>query len=275
MKEQSKPIDAAVGYLREMIDADCILSFGSRIRHSFTTSAFTDEAEEEQKSIHYDLLAIIPDSEGEKADYIGRLEEFKDLFFTVNLLVRTNSAVQKELDANSRFFHTVLEKGELVYSKTGALPTGLTGQFDAKANYEAAAEYWDDILESTDETIGMCYNCTNPRIEIPLLHGCLKQICEGLIFLMLGLRTEGYTLTQLLSLCDSIDTRFRDLLPIVNDGDRYHYGLLMAGEWIGQFGRDREPISAFVEKQCDDFRDLAKEVCELELERRELALLQA
>ncbi len=272
MKEQSKPIDAAVGYIREMIDADCILSFGSRVKHSLSTSAFKNGEEDEQKSIHYDLLAIIPDSEGKKADYMGKLEEFKDLFFTVNLLVRTNSAVQTELNANSRFFHTVLEKGELVYSKTGALPTGLTGQFDAKADYEEAARYWDDLLESTEESLGLCYNCFNPRIEIPLLHGCLKQICEGLIYVMLGLRTEGYTLPQLLSLCDSIDPRFQDLLPMVKEGDRYHNGLLMAGEWIGQFGKDREPISVFVEKQCDDFRDLAIEVCEKELERRESAL---
>ena len=272
MKEQLKPIDFAVDYIREMMDVDCILCFGSRAAGSVSSSAFDDGEEDNQKSIHYDLLAIVPDREGGKPDFMGKLEEFPELLFTVNLLVRTHSVLQEELLSNSRFFHTVLENGELVYSKAGDVPAGLAGTFDKKASYEDAAAYWDQVWESTDESLGMCYGCTNPHIEIPLLHGCLKEICQGLIYVVLGLRTGGYTLEQLLSLCSSIDPRFQDLLPTVNEGDRYHYGLLMAGEWIGKFGMNREPISVFVEKQCSDFRDLAKEVCEQELERRALTL---
>ena len=275
MTAHIKPIEYAVNYIREMMDVDCILSFGSRTGYSLTTSAFDSTEEQEQKSIHYDLLAIIPEDEGRKADFIGQLEEFSELFFTLNLLVRTQSEVQQGLNANSRFYHTVLGDGELVYSKTGRVPEGLTGQFDAKADYKDTLAYWNQVWKNTDESLGMCYNCGNPHVEIPLLHGCLKELCQGLIYVMLGLRTEGYTLSQLLNLCDSIDPRFQDLLPIVNEVDRYHYELLMAGEWIGKYGRDREPIADFVEKQCDNFRDLAQEVCEQELARRESELAEA
>lgn len=266
MKEQIKPIDFAVSHILEMMDADCILSFGSRTASSVTISAFAGAETDNQKSIHYDLLAIIPDSAAEKPDFMGKLEEFSDLFFTVTLLVRTRSAVQQELEANSRFFHTVLENGELVYSKTGIIPEELTAEFDEGAAYEDTAAYWEEVWEHTAETTSLYINCGNPRMLLPLFHGCLKETCQGLIYVMLGLNTEkGYTLNQLLNLCDSIDPRFQDLLPLATEGDRYHYGLLMAGEWVGRFGRDREPILNYLHKPCDDFRELANEVCRQKL----------
>ncbi len=265
MTEQLTPIDFAVSYIREMMDADCILSFGSRTENSLTTSAFDNGEQETEKSIHYDLLVIVPDSEGEKPDFMGKLEEFSNLLFTVTLLVRTHAAVLQELNANSRFFHTVLEKGELVYSKTGGIPAGLTANFNKKADYEEAAAYWKEVWEHTDETISLYINCSNPRMLLPLFHGCLKETCQGLIFVVLGLHTIGYSLSQLLHLCDSIDPRFQDLIPMATELDRYHYKLLMAGEWPGRFSRKREPISCYFHKQCDDFRELANEVCKLKL----------
>ena len=266
MIEQSKPINLAVSYINEIMDTDFIFCFGSRFENTLTGSIFNEDMEENEKSMHFDLLVITPDDDTYKPDFTGNLETFSDMLYTVTTLVRTRTQVQKELIANNRFFHKVISKAELVYSKNGEKAPGFSGSFYASADYQKTVDYWKRCCIDMDEYLALASNSKQAHIAVPLLNKCMKAGCRGLLFVMLGYAAEECTLNQLLNLCDLVDVRFQNIIPLLTSNDQYDYEVLMNGSWQGNYGEDREPMIPYLYKYCDDFTKLTKLLCEFRLE---------
>lgn len=270
MQHQSKPLALAINYINQFMDTECIFCYGTRVAKGQTASLFTNPMQTVNKSIHFDLLAITSNT-CNLPDFIGKIDNIDNIDITVTLIAHTHYAVQQALKENNRFFHSVIKNGALVDSGTGKLPINLTAVFNQEEDDHATLGYWKNCLSSAVGFSDLAFNSSGDNhIAIPLLKKSMQQACLGLIYVFFGYQPEGYELDELLELCNSVDLRSGELVPLVTEKERFNYRILIDGFWNGEYGEGMEPDIAWIHGCCDQFIAYAKELCCYKLQLMEV-----
>ncbi|WP_442591048.1 hypothetical protein ACSBL2_07445 [Pedobacter sp. AW31-3R] len=264
MNIQTKLLQLAINYINEVMATECMYCFGTRNTLQTTKSIFADPGMEQRTSIHFDML-VVTTNNCPLPDFIGKLDNIKDMEVTVSLIVSTHAALQTALQHNNRFFHSIVRKGKLVHTKIGKTPIH-PGHFDEEKDRSTTRKYWDKCYKNGMASLhSALHNYHHIDIAIPLYTKNLTQICEGLIFVCLGYTPSGYSLEQMLDLCNSIDLHFDGLIPKITERNIFNYHILMQGSWKKEKGNEMEPFINEIHSCCEEFSDYAKVLCEAKL----------
>lgn len=265
MKDQSHPIHYAVSHINKLMNTAYIFCYGHRSNNSHTDTLFWRAENTASKSLHYDFLVITPHKMDTPAINCMEITHPDGLSLSLTLIVHTLEEVTQGIKENNRFYHTVVNRAEKVYANTESLPAELQTPFNQKADEALTLSHSYTFYENLEVYSQMIYTIEKPHLSVPLICEMLKQACLLLIYVRMGYEPENYTLADLLNLCNSIDRRCENIIPRITEADRYHYQLLIQGYWKGKYGIDREPITVYLHKTCDDFTALATEICEAQL----------
>ncbi|WP_442588444.1 hypothetical protein ACSBL2_20600 [Pedobacter sp. AW31-3R] len=266
MNIQTELMAMAINYITEVMEAEHIYCFGSRHLQQQTESVFGDR-KGLKRAVHFDLL-VVTDNLCPRPDFIGRLENIEGMEVTVCLMVCTRAALDGGLLNNNRFYHTVISKGRLVYGKIGTAPL-LPVVFDGERDLGAIRAYRENCAARGAKSVFSTMNYKNifNFSAIPLYTKSLVEVCREVVYVCMGYEPEGYSLEQLLDLCDSIDPRFNELIPRFTQRDIFHYKVLLKGSWRKGKVNMMEPRMLDLYDCCERFIGHAEAVCARKLEQ--------
>ncbi|QEM03055.1 HEPN domain-containing protein [Mucilaginibacter rubeus] len=193
---------------------DQIYVFGNIIFQTIRSHLFSQERNAHNNTLHYDLLAIssVPNPYGNNIQSIVNTIDG----ITINLFIHSKDEVLKKIENQNKFFQTVIQHGQLVYSKITLIDKGTILKTDIELNYtktkanatrrifratailKAAALIKDEVFEVT----------------VFLLSQSLEQACLGLIYNFWGYSPNLHSLTHLLSICKIFWPENEDYFPM-------------------------------------------------------------
>ncbi len=264
MENQSTPIALAISHIKkEIINTAYIFCMASSSKTLQTVSVFTSSEQADSKSLHYDLLIITSDECSCKPDFGNLKDILKDSLpgteLSINTFIHSLASVKEALAANNRFFHTVIEKAAVLYSKTPETLKDSKSVFDPEADQLYLQRCHTDYRNNLEQYAQFVFNSKNPNTYMAMVSKGIKEACKMLIEVIMGYQPNDCRLGHLLDICYSIDPRLREIVPVRTAQDRYHYQLILNGAWKRN---QVEPIQAYVQKCLDDFIDLSQEICE-------------
>jgi len=200
---QKEHFDDFIEVLAERFEPLYIYCFGTAAQSSKKTGCFIDHVDEE--SNRYFLLMITESStriEHEVQNYVN------DHFHhgTITALVHGKETLIEAVRSNSKFFITVANNAELIYSKDSTIKSFQVPAFiptqaaiKAKKHHNHRQMLATGFLESALE----CIHKGKHNLAAFMLHQVVEQSCIALIRVHLAYRSDIHNLYRLLRLCDS------------------------------------------------------------------------
>ncbi|MET1053956.1 MAG: HEPN domain-containing protein, partial [Pedobacter sp.] len=199
-KEQ---FSAFIKVLAEKFKPLYIYCFAQFVESSRKSGCFIDNSADE--ACRYYLLMITESStriEHEVQNYAN--DQFQH--GTITLLVHGKETLTEAVRANNRFFITVANSGELLYSHDGMIRSFQVPDFiptqaavKARKHYRHRTDIATGFLESAME----CLRKGKYQLSVFMLHQVVEQCCIALIRVHLAYRSDIHNLYRLLRLCDS------------------------------------------------------------------------
>ncbi|QNK64545.1 HEPN domain-containing protein [Pedobacter sp. PAMC26386] len=178
-----------------------LFSFSCSIVNNETTSCFNKTQSE--YCCHYYLLMVT-----ESSNRIGHeVQSFANENYeygTITILSHGKKSLLEAVQANNRFFITVLEKGQLIYSMGGMIDLDFNVSYiptqagvRARENLEPRIQLADGFLKGATE----CLKAQNYNVCAFMLHQVVEQCFNAFILVFLGYRSNIYNLHRMLRLC--------------------------------------------------------------------------
>jgi|GEM_PF-749315 len=205
---------------------DSIYCFGHRHEVNFRYSALIEDAKADYH--HYDLLLITNEDITEVAAQEGQINAM-NLPYAVTLIAHSPSSIEKALAEDNRFFHHVLQNGELVYGK--ALVSREINQHQAEyKSFKMKSEVsWfrrnfraSGFLTSANAALDEGYE----EVPVSLFNQCLEQVCLGMIEVFLGYKPNRHKLNHLFNLCNNFSTLTTEIFPRRTEEEKKFFKLL-------------------------------------------------
>lgn len=267
MIQPTEAMHLSIRHIKTLMKAGAIICYGQSYKTTNHYSFFNNP--EKSKPVthdHYDYLVI---SQNKTAVQPGELLESgkpeSATPYSCSLIVHTPDEVIQGLKENNRFFHALMNKTLWRYCKPHFLNETHSYIFKPKNDRLLTLKNSHAYEEQLETYAQIAYASQSPHICVPLFSAQLEHACLLLIYVVMGYEPQNYTLRGLLNLCNTIDSRFEKIIPTITEDDCYHYHLLEKGIWKGKYGRDREPVVAYLHKACDDFTSLVKEITKAKL----------
>lgn len=202
-QSQEEHFSAFIKQLAEKFKPLQIYCFGKHIESTNKKGSFIGTVDEE--SYQYFLLMV--------TERVTRIEhEVQDfannnyLFGTVNILAHGKETIAEAIKANSRFFITIANTAQLIYSDDGMMQAVATIDFiPTQAALKARKHYHHRIQLATGffESAKECQNKQRFHLTFFMLHQAVEQCCNALIRVHLAYRSDIHNLYRQLSLCNS------------------------------------------------------------------------
>jgi HEPN domain-containing protein len=134
-------------------------------------------------------------------------QEFADSQYhngKITILVHKRDVVTKAIAANSRFFITVYNTGQLLYSRDGMAHMGFNVPFIPLNAGAKAARYFNHRMLLVDGFLSAAETCLATEeynIAGLMLHQAVEQCCMALIRVHMAYRSDTHDLHSMLSLC--------------------------------------------------------------------------
>ncbi|WP_412468347.1 HEPN domain-containing protein [Pedobacter sp. KLB.chiD] len=240
-----------------------ILSFSQHSYTQMSRGCFNDN--QSYFKCDYCLLAITETAT--RIDY--EMQDFANADYqhgTITLIGHGRQLVIEALQQNSRFFISVLSRGELRYSKDGLLdhdpipafiPT--KGAIKAIRHYEHRIPLADGFLMCASE----CLEKEKFGICAFMLHQAVEQTCICLLRVHIAYRSEFHNLYRLLRLCTCFSEKPFQLFLSTPEDERLFE--IMAKSYSGSRYKDDFTVSRhdaeFLYQRVASFLLLAKVMC--------------
>jgi len=180
-----------------------IYRFGKLMESNFNTGCFiADSAAENYR--YYLLMVIDSDARIEHAvqDYATSHLEHG----TITILVHGKQAMIEAIKANNKFFITVANHGELLYSHDPTVRSFQVPEYIPTRAAEKAKKHHQRHLSRATGFIDSAMECLRTEkchLCLFMLHQVVEQCCLGMIRIHLGYKSDIHNLYRLLRLCDS------------------------------------------------------------------------
>ncbi|MBC7417835.1 MAG: HEPN domain-containing protein [Pedobacter sp.] len=197
------------GFLKELVQKFCpeqIYCFGRTVELKTADSCFTGKVRDEK--FCYFLLMV--------TESITRIEhEVQDFanqhypFGTIAILVHGRETIEQAITANNRFFITVYNSGQIIYSRDGMVQSPETVSFIPTQAAVKAQKHFDNRMQLATGFLASANECLKNgqhAICAFMAHQVTEQCCILLIRVHLAYRSDMHNLYRQLRLCNSFST---------------------------------------------------------------------
>lgn len=245
-----------------------IISFGQQTRQNRLKGCFVKKKTEQ---VHYCLLICMESST--KIDY--EVQDFVNNHYQngqATIVCHGESSIQEQIEANNRFFITVLSKGKLLYTKSGFRDNLSIPKFDPSNALERAEKHVahrmalaKGFLECARESL--CGG--NNSIATFSLHQAVEQACMVLIKVHIDYRSGFHNLHRLLGLCRSFSDEPYNLLVGDSLSARRLFDILMKSYSKTRYSLDftvtQKDAEELLEK-VSSFIELVESMCRTKMD---------
>jgi len=188
-------------------------------------------------------------------------------FGSITILSHGQQAIREAINDNNRFFLTIYNHGQLLYSHNGMSNLDFNRKFIPTHSANKAKKHFDHgifLAEGFLHGASECLNQQDNTIATFLLHQAVEQCCIVLIRVHLAYRSEIHNLFRMLNLCRSFSDRPMKTFICDNPEDKRLFNLLLKSYSDSRYG------SSFYVSQHDaqilydrilSFVSLVKEMC--------------
>ncbi|EOZ96477.1 hypothetical protein A33Q_2247 [Indibacter alkaliphilus LW1] len=182
------------------------------------------------------------------------------------------STIQEQIEANNRFFITVLSKGKYLYTKSGFIDNLFIPKFNPSNALEKAEKHFScrmamakGFLECARDSLSRgSYNITTFS-----LHQAVEQSCILLIKIHLDYRSEFHNLHRLLGLCRSFSDEPHLLLVGEKPSCRRLFDILMKSYGKTRYSLDftvsQKEAEELLEK-VSSFIEMVESMCRVKMD---------
>lgn len=194
------------GFLKELVQKyspERIYCFGRSEEIRTESGCFTGKVKEERYT--YFLLMVtesITRIEHEVQDFANQQYPFG----TITILVHGRETIEQAIQANNRFFITVYNSGQVIYSRDGMLESPETINFVPTQGAVKAQKHFDHRMPLAAGFLASASECLkNGQYNVCafMAHQVTEQCCILLIRVHLAYRSDIHNLYRQLRLCNS------------------------------------------------------------------------
>jgi len=227
----------------------------------------------EKEHCHHFLLMVTESAtriEHEVQDFANG--HFLDLDITI--IVHGQKNVEAAIEANSRFYCTVFEHGELLYKSDGLFMERPVSYVAIRAEEKAREHMYNRIPLAHGFITGAtkCIEEEQFNVSVFMLHQAVEQCCIALIRIFIGYRSDVHNLYRLLRLCASFSSMPSQFFLNGNKDDEELFDVLVksysAARYNDSFDIEPEIAGQLLRKVSTFFR-LAKRMCKSKVEQLE------
>lgn len=237
-KTQKEHFSSFIKVLAEKFKPVYIYCFAQFVDSSHKSGCFIDPLADE--SWRYYLLMITESPtriEHEVQNYAN--DHFQQ--GTITLLVHGKETLTEAVRANNRFFISVANSGELLYSQDGMIRSFQVPDFiPTQAAVKARKHYLhrEDIAMGFLESALACLRTGKYHLSLFMLHQVVEQCCIALIRVHLAYRSDIHNLYRLLRLCDSFSPALSGFFLQEIEGGRRLFDLLVKSYSAARYNDD-------------------------------------
>ena len=269
---QSKYLQDLIRLLIEKYQPLRIISFGRNSLIKQHSGCFIEEVKD---GYYHHFLLMVTESvtriEHEVQDFANRHYEHG----TITILVHGKETISEAVAANSRFFCTVLNHGEQLYSNDGIVMMDYVGGYVPTHAVTKAQNHLyhrmplaGGFLTGAKECIGEeKYN-----VAVFMLHQVVEQCCIALISVHLAYRSDIHNLYRLLRLCNSFSSAPSALFLSGREEDERLFEILVKSYSAARYNDSFDVAQTDAEKlyiRISTFVKLVKMMCDDKIKKLE------
>jgi len=217
-------------FIRELVQKfkpEQIYSFGKNIDFKVNDGCFIENHGID--NYHYFLLMVtesVTRIEHEVQDFANN----KYPFGKITILAHGQETIAEAIKANNRFFITIYNEGQILYSRDGMVQTFHTvsliptqGAVKAQKHYHHRFPLATGFLASAKE----CLANQHYNLTAFMAHQVVEQCCIALIRVHLAYRSEMHNLYRQLRLCDSFSPAPSSLFLSDREDDKRLFDIMV------------------------------------------------
>lgn len=210
-------------FIKELVQKfkpEQIYRFGKIIEFKANDGCFINDHKEE--NYHYFLLMV--------TESITRIEhEVQDFsnhhypFGKITILVHGKETIEEAIKANNRFFITIYNSGQVIYSKDGMVQADHVVNFIPSQAAVKAQKHYNHRLPLATGFLASAKEClVNQHYHLSafMAHQVVEQCCIVLIRIHLAYRCDIHNLYRQLRVCDSFSSAPSRLLISGREDDK-------------------------------------------------------
>lgn len=245
-----------------------IISFGQQRLRNRLKGCF---ASKNSEILHACLLICMESCA--RIDY--EIQDFVNHHYQIGqatIVCHGESSIQEQIEANNRFFITVLSKGKYLYTKSGFIDNLFIPKFNPSNALEKAEKHFSNrmafakgFLECARDSLSR----GNYNITTFSLHQAVEQSCILLIKVHIDYRSEFHNLHRLLGLCRSFSDEPHRLFLGEKASCRRLFDILMKSYSKTRYSLDftvsPKDAEELLEK-VSSFIELVETMCQVKME---------
>ncbi|MGY6744915.1 MAG: HEPN domain-containing protein [Cecembia sp.] len=246
-----------------------IISFGKQSLQNKNKGCFVNSKTEVK---HYCLLICMESCT--RIDY--EIQDFINHHYQdgqITIVCHGENSIMEQLEANNRFFITVLSKGKYLYSKSGFIENQLPPKYNPLNALEKAEKHFNHriFLAKGFFDCARESQCRgNYMITAFSLHQAVEQSCILLIKIHLDYRSEFHNLFRLLGLCRSFSDEPYNVLVGERPSSQRLFNILIRSYGKARYSLDFDVSQKDAEALCEKvscFIDLVESMCRTQMEK--------
>ena len=267
-KDRIAHFNACLELLVEKYQPTRIISFGKQSIRNKSKGCFVSRKIE---IVHYCLLICMESCT--RIDY--EIQDFVNHHYQngqITIVCHGESTIKEQIEANNRFFITVLSKGKYLYTKSGFIDNQFLPKYNPSKALEKAEKHFTHrislargFFECARESL--CRG--NYTITAFSLHQAVEQSCILLIKIHLDYRSEFHNLFRLLELCRSFSDEPYNLMVGERPSCQRLFNILMKSygkaRYTLDFNVSQKDAEELYEK-VSGFIELVESMCRIKME---------
>lgn len=240
-----------------------IFCFSKNISQTSTNGCFI--ATDEYLTGDYCLLLVMDTVT--RVDY--EVQDFANIYFkqsTVTVICHSNQSVWEAIDANSRFFKSIYNQGELLFSFDGLLNSPVSPYVPGNGASKARKhlQHRIPLAEGFFAGAAECFSKEKYGISTFMLHQVIEQSLIVLIRVHVAYRSEFHNLHRLIRLCLCFSDKPFSLFLGTNDNKRL-FDVLSKSYSFARYKDDFQVTKIDAElllHKAEKFLQMVKSMCE-------------
>jgi HEPN domain-containing protein len=253
----------------EHLSPDQVYVFGNTINQSARTSLFALNKNDDNQSLHYDLLVISSLLNPYSTNIYDLIKELGGI--TINLLIHNKDEVIKKIESRNRFFETVIRYGYLIYSKTTFIDSQIIPKIDINLIYNKTKTCSTCRIHRASAILKAAQSVEHDvtGVAVSLLAQSMEQACLGVIYAFWGYCPNLHSLPHLLAICKTFWPDEQQFFPTQTLHDKHLLTILSRSRSELRFSLEKsigpEDFSE-ISLRCINFIGSAEIICVEELE---------
>ena len=269
-QSQNENLSGFIKKLVEKFEPKQIYRFGKIMVLNSRDGCFINNRREET---YHHFLLMVTESATRIEHQVQDFSNHSYHFGKVTILVHGRDAIQEAVRANSRFFITVLNRGQLIYNKDGMLQTdGVADYIPTQASVKAQKHYNHRLPLATGffASAKECLANQHYNLSAFMAHQVVEQCGIALIRVHLAYRCDIHNIYRQLNICDSFTSAPSKLLLSGKKDDKRLMEIMVKSYSSARYKDDFKVCQADAEQlvlKAFKFVKLTEVLCKQKIEK--------